>query len=368
MRALVIGGTGPTGHHIVNGLIARGYRVDILHRGNHEVPEISPDVVHHHMNPYDPAVLEAFFSAAPRYDICIATYGRLRAIAAATRGRVGRIISAGGVPAYRGYMNPALDAPVGLPSPVSEDAARVSSPEEDEKGWRIVQTEDALFAAHPQATHVRYPYVYGKYQPLPREWPILRRVLDGRDFIILPDGGLTLHHMGYANNIAHGILLAVDQPEASRGRIYNCADEEVLSLRQSVAIIAAAVGRRIEVVSMPWELAPCTRPLVMQPLTTHRVLDISRIRGELGYRDAVPAREALAWTARWLAENPPAPGGIEEMVLEDPFDYAAEDRLRAAWESAVAGMEQVAFTTEPGYTMSYSGPGGRARSNSTFST
>jgi hypothetical protein len=119
---------------------------------------------------------------------------------------------------------------------------------------------------------------------------------------------------------------------------------------------------------MPWELAPCTRPLVMQPLTTHRVLDISRIRGELGYRDAVPAREALARTARWLAEHPPAPGGIEEMVLEDPFDYAAEDRLRAAWESAVAGMEQVAFATEPGYTMSYSGPGGRARSNSTFST
>jgi hypothetical protein len=31
-------------------------------------------------------------------------------------------------------------------------------------------------------------------------------------------------------------------------------------------------------------------------------------------------------------------------------------------------MEQVVFTTEPGYTMSYSGPGGRARSNTTFNT
>ena len=58
MRALVIGGTGPTGHHIVNGLIRRGYRVEILHRGNHEVPEIPPEVLHHHMDPYDPAVLE----------------------------------------------------------------------------------------------------------------------------------------------------------------------------------------------------------------------------------------------------------------------------------------------------------------------
>ncbi len=368
MRALVIGGTGPTGHHIVNGLIARGYRVDILHRGTHEVPEIPADAVHHHMDPYDPAAIEAFFRAATRYDLCVATYGRLRAIAASTAGRVGRIISAGGVPAYRGYMNPGLGSPAGLPVPVPEGAPRVAEPAEDEKGWRIVRTEDALFAAHPDATHVRYPYVYGKYQPMPREWPILRRLLDGRGFIILPDGGLTLHHMGYAENVAHGILLAVDQPASSKGRIYNCADEEVLSLRQSVEIIAQAVGRNIEIVSMPWELAPCTRPLVMQPLTTHRVLDISRIRADLGYRDAVAAREALARTVRWLAEHPPAPGGIEEMVLEDPFDYAAEDRLRGAWDSAVAGMTRVDFATEPGYSMSYSGPGGRARSAADFST
>ena len=37
MRALVIGGTGPTGHFVVNGLIARGFEVSILHTGNHEV-------------------------------------------------------------------------------------------------------------------------------------------------------------------------------------------------------------------------------------------------------------------------------------------------------------------------------------------
>jgi nucleoside-diphosphate-sugar epimerase len=359
MRALVIGGTGPTGHHIVNGLIRRGYVVEILHRGTHEVDEIPPEVVHHHLDPYDPQVLESFFADSSRFDLCVATYGRLRAIAAVTAGRVGRIVSAGGVPAYRGYMNPALFEPAGLPVPTAEEATRVADPSEDAKGWRIVQTEDALFATHPDATHVRYPYVYGAYQPMPREWPILRRVLDGRPFIILPDGGLTLHHMGYAENVAHGILLAVDRPEIACGRIYNCADEEVLSLRQSCEIIAAAAGARIEIVSMPWELAPCARPLVMQPLPTHRVLDITRIRTELGYRDVVPARTALARTVQWLIDHPPARGGVEEMVLEDPFDYAAEDRLRAAWQAATTAMPRIAFAREPGYTMSYSGPGGR---------
>jgi hypothetical protein len=172
--------------------------------------------------------------------------------------------------------------------------------------------------------------------------------------------------MGYAANVAHGMLLAVDRPENARGRIYNCADDEALTLRQRTAIIAAALGRPLEIVSMPWELAVPARPLVMQPLTTHRVLDTSRIRVELGYTDLVPAREALAITARELAAQPPPIGGIEEMVLQDPFDYGAEDRLHDAWESALAAMPQIAFSTAPGYTMSYSGPGGRARSNTSY--
>jgi nucleoside-diphosphate-sugar epimerase len=365
VKALVIGGTGPTGHHIVNGLIRRGYRVEILHRGTHEIDEIPAEVLHHHENPYDPQVLRAFF-ATRRYDLCVATYGRLRAIAEESAGKVGRFLSAGGVPAYRGYMRPDLFGPAGLPVPTGEDAPKVRGPEDDDKGWRILRTEELVFRHHPEATHIRYPYVYGRHQPLPCEWPIVRRILDGRPYIILPDGGLTLHHMGYAANVAHGVLLAVDLPERAGGKIYNCADDEVLSLRQRTEIIAAALGSTIEIVSMPWELARCTRPLVMQPLTTHRVLDTALIRADLGYRDLVPAREALAITARELAATPPARGGLEDMLFEDPFDYAAEDRLRAAWDAAMAGMPCIEYSTEPGYSLSYSGPGGRPRSNTSF--
>lgn len=366
MRALVIGGTGPTGHLIVNGLIARGYEVEIAHRGTHEVEEIPPEVVHHHFDPYDPALLGEFF-AARRYDLCLAMYGRLRAIAELSAGRVARFVSVGGVPAYRGYMNATLFEPPGLPVPTAEDAEKVRAPEDDEKGWRILRTEEAVFRCHPQAAHVRYPYVYGKYQPIPREWPIVRRILDGRPFIILPDGGLTIHHMGYAPNVAAGILAIVDNPASTAGRIYNCADDEALTLRQVVEIIATELGHPLEIVSMPWELALPARPLVMQPWTTHRVLDTSRLRQDTGHRDALPARLAVARSARMLADNPPARGGTEEMILEDPFDYAAEDALYAAWKQALAAMPPVRFATEPGYSMSYSGPGGRPRSNTNFS-
>jgi len=365
-RALVVGGTGPTGHPIVLGLLERGYDVTILHRGTHERPDTPPDVRHLHRDPYDDDALRETLTAEG-VDLVVAMYGRLRRIAECTAGRVGQFVSVGGVPAYRGWMNPWLADPAGLPVPISEEAATVAEPAEDEKGYRIVRTEAAVFDQHPDAAHFRYPYVYGPYQLAPREWSIVRRVLDGRRRIVVADDGLTLHHHGYTENLAHAVLLAVDQPRAAAGKVFNVGDEEVLTIRQVVELVAGALDHAFEIVSMPYELAVPARPLLAQPLPTHRVLDLTRVRSVLGYRDVVPAREAVPRTARWLAAHPPEPGGQEEQVLTDPFHYEAEDRLIDAWhEAREAVLPATAFDPEPGYGLAYSGPGGRPRSQSEF--
>ena len=362
---LVIGGTGPTGHFMVSELHRRGHAVVILHRGEHEIPETPAGILHIHTDPYDADALRDALGKR-RFDVCIAAYGRLRSIAEIMKGRTGQFISIGGQPAYLGYMNPSLFQPAGLPVPTPEDAPLVSEQAQDEKGYRIVRTEQSVFENHPAAVHFRYPYVYGPYQPVPREWCIVRRIMDKRPFIILPEDGLTLHSFGYAENMARAVLLAIDKPEIAAGQIYNCADETALSLRQVTEIIAEALGHRWEIISMPWSLATPARPLVMQPLTTHRVVDIGKLKGELGYRDAVPPAEALARTARWLIEHPPSPGGAEEMVLQDPFDYDAEERLAKAWEKVLSDMPSVEFRSEPGFTLSYSGPGGRTRMHKNY--
>ena len=307
---LVIGGTGPTGIPLVRGLVDRGADVTILHRGLHERDE-TPDVVTHlHADPYDEDALRAVF-AESTFDVVFAMYGRLRRIAQFSAGRVGQFVSVGGVPAYRGWMNPWIP----MPLPVDESAATVSDPAEDEKGFRIARTEAAVFAHHPRAAHFRYPYVYGPHQLAPREWIVVRRILDGRDHIVVADDGLTLHHHGYTENLAHAVLLAVEQPDAAAGKVFNVGDEEVLTVRQVIEVIAAALSHQLEIVSMPYDIALPARPLLAQPSPAHRVLDLTRVRTELHYRDAVPARVALAATARWLAANPCERGGQEEMVL-----------------------------------------------------
>jgi nucleoside-diphosphate-sugar epimerase len=355
-RALLIGGTGPTGPPIARGLAARGYEVTILHSGNHEVPEVAA-YRHLHGDVFSDDGLRAALGDET-FDLAIASYGRLRSIADVLTGRIGRLLSIGGVPVYRGFFEPAAHVPPGLPVPTREDAP-LATEDSDGKSYRIGRTEQLLFDAHPTATHFRYPYVYGPRQLAPREWCVTRRILDGRPFLILPDDGLSLITFGYIENLAHALLLAVDQPEASMGEIFNCSDDERLTIRQVAEIITDELHHDWELVSMPASLALPARPLMMGYRTTHRVMDTAKLRDRLGYRDVVPAREAVRIATRWLVENPPARGGYEETALQDPFDYAAEDRLVAWWRAAIADPPELGYAEVPGYGKSYAGPGTR---------
>ncbi|HEY2107574.1 MAG TPA: NAD-dependent epimerase/dehydratase family protein, partial [Candidatus Binataceae bacterium] len=222
MKALVVGGTGPTGPFLVNGLLQRGYAVTILHRGTHEIPEIGPEVEHIHADPHFRETLDEAL-AHRSFDLVLATYGRIRFVAEATVGKTGRFISIGGVPCYRGFYHTSANFPPGMPVPIPEDAPLCDNEAEERFGYLIATTEQEVMRCHRNAAIFRYPYVYGPYQLVPREWSIIRRILDRRKFILLPDNGLALMSHGYAENLAHAVLLAVDQPQASAGQAYNCA-------------------------------------------------------------------------------------------------------------------------------------------------
>lgn len=362
-RALVVGGTGPTGPFLVSGLRERGYETAILHRGEHETRAIPPDVEHLHADPYDGAALEAAV-ATRRFDVVIASYGRLREVARVFAGRTGRFIGVGGVPLYRGWMRPEDLTPRGLPAPVPEDAPLVASAEELRKGFMIRRTEEAVFEYHPSAAMFRYPTVYGPRQLLPLDWCIVRRVLDGRRAIVLPDGGLTLHTAGYVENLAHAVLLAVDHPEASAGRSYNCGDERTLTLRQRVEWIAGIMGHRFDIASVPAEVARPAWPMLTHEESDHRLMDLSRLRGELGHRDVVTTDTALRRTVAWLCENRPEPGGFTEQLLGDPFEYATEDVLIEAARDGLERMRAVTWQSAPTGGASYIAISERAKKRS----
>jgi nucleoside-diphosphate-sugar epimerase len=354
----VVGGTGPTGPFVVNGLCGRGFAVTMLHTGRHEHEDIPAAVEHVHTDPFDRDALEHAL-AGRTYDVALVMYGRLREVAEVLVGKVGQVVTIGGVPAIDGYGNPHDLFPAGMPVPTYE-----SGPELDlqrpgpvnDKAAKILETEHAVFAAHPNATHLRYPVVYGPYQLLPREWMIVRRALDGRRHFILPDGGLYLGSAVYVENAAHAVLLCVDQPETAAGQLYHVSDETTFTLRQLVEVVSAAVGHTFEIVDLPYDLARPAYPLMMRTGSFHRYSPPAKLMRDLGYRDRLAPIDGVTSTAQWLVAHPHERGGAVERALMDPFNYAAEDALVAAWAAVRARLEEAATAADP-YVVDRYAPG-----------
>lgn len=349
--ALVIGGTGPTGPHVVNGLLDRGYDVTILHTGRHEADTIPPHVEHVHTNPFRIAEL-ADALGTRTFDVVYAMYGRLRDLAPYFVGRTGQFLAAGGVPAYRGFARPARNWPPGMLAPTRETAPRAAD-DENEKVAKIVATEDIVFEAHPTATMFRYPLIYGPGQINPREWLIVRRVLDGRRRIIVADGGLSLRTVGYGRNVGHALVLAAGH-QAAAGKTYNVGDELVLSAGQTITVLCAALDVDVELVSLPAELATPALPFLAHEHVTHQMTTVDAIMTDLGYRDVVGTVDALTATARYLRDHPIPRGSHTEQRLQDPFDYPHEDRLVDAYRAAVAVVAPLAQSYDPGFRDRYS--------------
>src|SRR5581483_2017463 len=209
--ALVVGGTGPTGPYILDGLLERGFDVTIFHRGTHE-PDDLPDVQHVHG---DPHFAETIDEAVGRgdYDVVLAAYGRTNLLAQAFVARAGHFLAIGGTPRYAGFNEPARLSPSGSPIPIREDSpSALTVPEEGSRAMRfahqIVRTEEAVFAAHPEATYFVYPIVYGPRTVWPWEWSVVKRITDGRRTLVIADEGMAIHTRVAARNAAESVLRA----------------------------------------------------------------------------------------------------------------------------------------------------------------
>jgi nucleoside-diphosphate-sugar epimerase len=336
MRALVVGGTGPTGPHIVDGLLERGHDVTIFHRGAHEPADLPGDVEHIHADPhFRESIDEALGTRA--FDVVLAMYGRIRHLAPALKGRCDRFITIGGVPVYRGYFpqpgTPELPIPVPETHPVVREAGDNPALAFSR---RLTEAEDRTFAAHPQATILRFPMIYGPNNARPHEWSVVRRIRDRRPRMIVPDGGHQIHTRCAARNAAAFVLAAVDHPGAAAGQVYNCGDPTLWSLRQWIELIAAHHNADLELVPIPSDIAveAATTLLPLANTTAaHCIISTAKAERQLAYRPAIEPRQALEEVLDWYDANPdPDPGASPS--LTDRFDYASEDALIARYRQA----------------------------------
>lgn len=335
-RALVIGGTGPTGPFVVQGLAERGFEVTILHGGQHEVDFAVP-VEHIHDDPHFAETL-ARGVGERIFDLVVAQYGRMAVVADFFARRTARLLAIG---AATGIYAPDGDprwGSLGRPALFPDTTTVfIDNPERDKLKYRMAQAYHRLMdhdaADDYAATYLGYPNNYGPRQPGPQDWCILRRLLDGRRRIVIADGGLRIMSRIASRNAAAAVMSVVDHPDLARGKRYSATDRNAYTMRQRIQLMLDHLDKSVDLVDMPFEIAwPC-HPFWRHE-REHRTCQSDLIRRELGYEDVVSTEVALRESFDWLLVHRPDPGGEAERQIGDPFDYEREDELIDSWLAA----------------------------------
>lgn len=322
MKALVVGGTGPTGPLIVQGLLDRGFDVTIYHRGEHEAPDLPPVQGHLHGDPNSLEDLQRDIGG-PAWDLVCSMYGRLRLVADVCAGKCGRFI---GIGSMTGNVPPELlPFPEGRAVPVDERAPRLAERLSGyERQWAIADSERQVMEHHAKgdfaATMFRYTGVYGPRARGQWLWPVVRRVMDRRPRIIVPGEGTAVSPICFTRNAAQQVLLAVDHA-GSAGEAFNSVDRKMFYLRDLLQIIAGELGHRWEVVQVHHPLAARLATGYARP---NRPVDTTKLACILGYDDVVRQDAAVRETVRWLWDR------RDELVKDgssNSYAYDLEDRL-----------------------------------------
>ncbi|HEV2756084.1 MAG TPA: NAD-dependent epimerase/dehydratase family protein [Actinomycetota bacterium] len=304
MKALVTGGAGFIGSHLVHRLVAAGHAVTVLDDlSTGEATAVHPDAA---LVTGDVCDLDAVRTAIDGCDTvfhlaahrAIArsiddpagtdrtnSQGTVTVLQAAAEAGVGRFVNASSSSVY----GEAASTPVGEDDPKLPMSPYAVSKLAAEHYCRVFGD---LFGLH--TISLRYFNVYGPGQPSDGRYAtviplFLDALLSGRRPVVFGDGSRA-RDFTYVDDVVGATVAAATAPPETAGRAYNVAAGRPWSLVGLLELLGELVG------VPPDPVHEDARP--GDVLRTHG--DPAALEREIGYRCAVPLEEGLARTVEWF--------------------------------------------------------------------
>jgi nucleoside-diphosphate-sugar epimerase len=248
--------------------------------------------------------------------------------------RVGSLIAISSASVYTDEEGRSLDEATGpdelprLPVPIPESQPTLPPGDSSYSPGKSA-VEHALLDRSPvPATVIRPCAIYGRKDRQAREWHFVKRVLDGRDSVVLAYGGQSHFHTTAAENLAELIRCCAERPGT---RALNCGDPDPPTLLEISRAIAAALDHEWEEVLLPGEAQGTVGQTPWSVPDSHPfVVAMTAAEREVGYRPVTRYPEGVQVACEWLVEATRGRDWREVLTSHaryygELFDYDAED-------------------------------------------
>jgi len=315
MKVLLIGGSGFIGPPVSRRLVESGHDVTVFHRGQSAAPQGTREIIGDRRWLADQAIVLRTLAPDVVVDLVLSSGRQARDLMNVFEGVASRVVALSSCDVYRacGVFHESEPGPL-EPLPLTETSAlrtvlqtyppdRIRMLQQvfawlDDEYDKIPVEREVLGRAALPGTVLRLPMVYGPGDPLHRLKSILSRMDANPDVLVFEEKYAALRApRGYVENVADAITLAATDSRAAR-RIYNVAEPEALSELEWARAIGDVAGWHGRFETQPFDRAPEEARLPGN-LDQHWVVDSSRIREELGYRERVPRADAIERTIEW---------------------------------------------------------------------
>jgi len=331
-HAFIIGGTGQIGRALALRLLTKGWRVTVSHRGLRGIPTILRGIGANFvlLDREQPGALKSALNDGADVVIDTVAYDENHANQLLDLQRnIGALVVMSSISVYCDDQGRTLDEASAtsipmLPIPIPETHPTAKPGPETYSTRKVALELRLLENAVVPTTILRPGAIYGPGALNPREWWVVKRILDGRRKIPLAYRGESRFTSTSVGNLAAITLSALENPDT---RILNAVDPETPTVFERCSAIADYMNINCDFIRLGPQPAGSGVGITPWSVRATFIADDSSARA-IGYVPIENYAEGLVPMVDWLLETQARGDWREvftEMATYNPFDYAAED-------------------------------------------